>query len=213
MSDDQIIGLPRWLVDALAEYRIDPTFLACAHERLEEDFNGRIPPFDLGELKLSLLDAINAGLLDITEWKDDVCAAFTVADVIELDRIVHNRSAQSIYLGLTGQGGEAWADLRHARWEDYVQFDAISRDGDADEEKRVEINSRNKGKLAIISDNLDYMGYRLIGNVEWSTVSPWEATYWKTLPWAYSVKFRCSEFSTIRPQPEWFANTFRWHDR
>ena len=210
--DEQMIGLPRWLVECLVEYIEDLTVLAEAHETLEEYFNVHIQPFNLAALERSLLGAIDAGMVEITEWKGDVFSPLRFASEFELDRIIRTSSRQTVWLKLSSEGGNAWEDLRRARWADYVSS-GFTLDSDLEDGVgHLEAASQSKERLALLAENIESLGYRKLGEVEWSTTSPWEATYWKTLHFAYTVRVQCCEFAISRPWPQRIAEALRWHD-
>jgi hypothetical protein len=210
--DEQVAGLPRWLVEDIIEHMEDLTVLAESYETLEEYLNHHVPPFDLAALERSLLGAIDAGMVEITEWKGEFFSPLRFASEFELDRIIRTSSRQTVWLKLSSEGGNAWEDLRRARWADYVSS-YFTLDPELEEAVgHWEAASRSKERLALLAENIESLGYRKLGEVEWSTTSPWKATYWKTLPFAYTVRVQCCEFAMSQPWPQRIADALRWHD-
>ena len=210
--DPQVIGLPGWLADGFVEHIEDLTVLAEAHETLEEYFNVLIPPFDLAALERSLLGAIDAGMVEIGEWKGDVFSPLQFASELELDHVIRTSTRQTVWLKLTSEGGNFWADVRRARWADYLSsYFTLAPDLEAGV-GHWEAASQSKERLVLLAENIGYLGYQKLGELEWSTKFPWEATYWKTLPFAYTVRGQCCEFAMSQPWPHRIVEAFQWHD-
>jgi hypothetical protein len=210
--DEQVIGLPRWLVEAMIESIEDLTVLRETHGTLEEYLNDRVPPFDLAALERSLLGAIDAGMVEIGKWNGAVFLQVRFGSELELDHVIRTSRRQTVWLKLTSVGGNAWADARRVRWADYVSFYFTLAPDLEEGVGHWEAASQSKERLALLAENIESLGYRKLGEVEWSTTSPWEAIYWKTLPFAYKVRVQCSEFDMIQPWPQKITDALRWHD-
>jgi hypothetical protein len=210
MTSNPILGLPRWLIEALVECMLDVTVFASNHDFLETDFNQDIAEFDLRELERSLLRGVEDDVFEIVEVKGPATRPVKVADEAELDRLIHKSASQSIWLGLTAKGGGTWEALYNARWDKYIRY-RVERD-DLDDCLLI-VESMSRDRLATFCDNAQLLGYyRTTNDMEWTIISPWDVTYWKTFPSAHLVKFRCSESFGIAAPPKWLADMLRWHD-
>ena len=113
------------------------------------------------------------------------------------------------YYYLTPQGGTRWEAMAHPNWNQYYKY--ICKDYRPDEipEYEIEIASFSR---QLIEKLLSVSSYVLSevpipGTEIWDRIEPWQATYWKTLPKAYRVRYqaRQNNFIDVNTSPEWDA--------
>jgi hypothetical protein len=89
----------------------------------------------------------------------------------------------NIYYGLTAQGGARWEEYSNPDWDRY-----------ADEAWGID---PNEGEISATTRELveRHLSFQDIGNYRvcpgsevWDILSPWEATYWKTLPTGHRLR-------------------------
>jgi len=92
---------------------------------------------------------------------------------------------------LTPQGGEKWESVSKPKWEQYYiwtqGFDVI------DEGQLICANREIAEKLLASSHLFSYgncRNYIIPGTQVWEILTPWTATYWKTLPIGYYVCYQ-----------------------
>ena len=124
-------------------------------------------------------------------------------------------SSDLLYYGLTPQGGAEWERSANADWSRYL---AISSD-----ERRHEVGCSSRSLLdtymerarVFIEDDEAYDG-----SEDWTVLSPWNATYWKSLSQGHQVRFairmaRAHEQFAAPPGwdewwlPKWFDSPYR----
>jgi hypothetical protein len=94
--------------------------------------------------------------------------------------------AKEIAFGLTKQGGTQWESISRPDWNRFATV-------------RLANVNRNDSKGEIICSNRlsveNWLTPHLFGSVvegseTWDVLTPWQATYWKTLPEGHRVKYR-----------------------
>jgi hypothetical protein len=92
-------------------------------------------------------------------------------------------------IGLTQEGGAAWEALAHPRWGLYIRN--WTREVDADDvcgPWEAQMWSRTRERL-VEAIRVNWLGEPIGGTEEWQSLSPWRATYWKTLRHGWHVRF------------------------
>ncbi len=89
---------------------------------------------------------------------------------------------------LTPQGGERWARFSKANWDRYHSFE-----WDWHVEDLLEVAATTPEAAERVYRYVPVWNelHVLPETLNRSTLCPWAATYWKTLPVGYSVRFRC----------------------
>ena len=108
------------------------------------------------------------------------------------------------FYGLTQEGGAQWEAFAAPDWESYIKVDSQVPDGS--EYGIWEVICAAKGWLESYFKSM-YFHYPIemsLASVEWDYIAPWQATYWKQLDGAYSVRFQArdeSEAKNAEPSP------------
>ena len=86
-----------------------------------------------------------------------------------------------ICYGLTHAGASVWEGFAAPKWERFLDV-GISIPG--------EFIGATEWRIHRYFDLVHHIGIEIVpGTVAWDEVRPWEATYWKTLPVGYRVRF------------------------
>ncbi|MEG4322318.1 MULTISPECIES: hypothetical protein [unclassified Microcoleus] len=134
----------------------------------------------------------------------------------EIESAIHQRI--NLFYFLTSQGGEKWECVSHPNWNLYMTgCDGFL--GCADR-KLLE------AYLALyhLIDHGNTRAYIIPGTESWKILTPWQATYWKTLPIGYEVRYesRSVEFDeSAKRDPKlierekkannWYSSTRIWY--
>lgn len=95
--------------------------------------------------------------------------------------------------GLTEHGGALWERAVHAQWERYVYELYGSPLEPAPQPGEIITTSREQTERHL-SALRDYTGTIVLHHtVTWATLTPWQATYWKTLPMGVQARFLYDE--------------------
>ena len=114
------------------------------------------------------------------------------------------------YYYLTAQGSSRWEALADPNWYHYYTY--ICQDYQPGEvpEYQIEITSISRQLIEkLLSVSCYVLSEVPISETEnWSEIEPWQATYWKTLPKAYRVRYRARQNNYLiegNISPEWEA--------
>jgi hypothetical protein len=106
---------------------------------------------------------------------------------------IRSALAGKLYLsyGLTPRGGARWEAYSSPDWNRYIDAGYRSESGGG----AGEISA---GDRHLIEHNLELIAHvhkiSVLSNSErWDIITPWQATYWKTLPNAHRVRFRYTD--------------------
>ncbi len=170
----------RWLLDLVAELRY-PVELLTAPE-LEPAINRRAPKFSAEQWSERLSELRRRGWIELRRF-DDAPATITDEDLrAELSTRRHGLpDADTIYFGLTRDGGAEWESAARPDWNRYL-FSAAG-------EHEVEIACADEARLEKFLRS-PWLDWRPIGDERRDVLSPWQATYWKTLPLGH--RMRCA---------------------
>lgn len=137
-----------------------------------------------------------AALLQLLErmlWEGDIFVA-DEADRRELFTATQldagsGRDRNRFHYGLTEKGGAKWESWARPKWKRYV--DCHHRLSSGTSPERVEMLAEDRGWLESFRDlYFQEFGVQTISETEFlDQITPWPATYWKTLPSAW--RFRC----------------------
>jgi hypothetical protein len=89
----------------------------------------------------------------------------------------------NIYYGLTTQGGAKWEQYSNPNWDRYVD----SSLGIDPYEGEIIATTRELAEKHLWYPDEDCLIHS--GSEVWEVLSPWQATYWKTLPVGHRVRF------------------------
>ncbi|WP_019500749.1 hypothetical protein [Pseudanabaena sp. PCC 6802] len=110
---------------------------------------------------------------------------------------------------LTAQGGNQWETVSNPQWEQYFSWPLGIEPVN---EGEIVCGSREVGENLISMIHLLSPGNSRLevipGTVMWETLTPWEATYWKTLPIGYRIRYQFTysdveEYSTFEEDEGW----------
>jgi hypothetical protein len=170
----------------------------CLPDSVAQGFFGKpshgLPDDRLLALLLELMDRGDIVALD--ENRNRVRPA---AESIRLE--MRYRSPQErkrcLAYQLTDQGGARWESVARPDWARFVSV-SESTDGDGREET-IEVTAQRRDLVARYVD-LIYLRpqTRIAGSEEWQLIEPWQATYWKRLPFGHCLRFRWTPNSGIR---------------
>jgi hypothetical protein len=164
-----------WLLDLVVEARDRLNVLT--HPEIELITNKGTHGLHFEELAEMLYRLCQQG--DITTW----AGAREVQ--LSLAGIKAGLSGEAkIFYGLTAQGGDKWEQYSNPNWDRYVDmgFTIDPYEGEiiATTHELVEKSLSYQPAFANLIQN---------GSEAWDVLSPWQATYWKTLPIGHRVKF------------------------
>ncbi len=133
-------------------------------------------------------------------WEDSHLSVPTREEIVDLLAVV---GGPDVWYGLTAQGGARWEAVSAPDWERFSDcwwgdpdwWGAVS----ADHLRVEQYLSSAKVQSRIVP-----------GSELWEVVTPWQATYWKTLPIGHKVSFRITKPKRLMPWAEpaadWYKN-------
>lgn len=114
------------------------------------------------------------------------------------EHLVSDKGPDALFYALAPRGADEWEQCARPDWSRYI-FDAYDSGGEVSEGKRIDTielvgqRSRLAEAMTIIP------GYRwLPGSERWQDFSPWNVTYWKTLPQGAMVTFAADADLVVR---------------
>jgi hypothetical protein len=130
------------------------------------------------------------------------------------------------YYYLTPQGGERWEALASANWNQYYIYFCQDSRLDTIAQYECEIIGLDRQLIEqlfrlhcyLFNDEISIPGTEVLDLVE-----PWQATYWKTLPKAYRIRFQARENhlreanvsseweEASRQAYQWFSEIQKWY--
>jgi hypothetical protein len=199
-----------WLMEIMAEHMIPADFLM--RDNLEVLLNKQPHGLSQDELLATILELSRQGLVSFITRHDQTECQFSNTDQIRDALAEESRKGRSkTSLCLTSEGARVWEAFAAPEWDDFVhegyEFD------DSTGRVLVELICASRRQLQW------YLGssYPSLSPIDecrvwWSIIEPWQATYWKTLPKAHSVRFVGSDDRTEEPSliPQ-FVVPRRWH--
>ncbi|MCG9134202.1 hypothetical protein J5I95_21285 [Candidatus Poribacteria bacterium] len=103
--------------------------------------------------------------------------------------------------GLTAEGGAQWEAFAAPDWQSYIKVGSQVPDGS--ECGMWEVICADKGQLESHFKSI-YFHCPIemsLASVEWNYIAPWQATYWKQLEGAYSVRFQARDKNEEKAEP------------
>lgn len=209
-----------WFLDAVVEYKLPVRTLVSPN--LAEALNRPSHNLDPQSLCALLLQLVQQGYLVVYQCNpyEDKEIPFIPSrrDLEEeLNAPGSNRQTYLSY-GLSPLGGAQWEMLSSPRWDRFI---SASYGVDPYE---AEIIAKDRLLVQHYFELQHYIsssvGAILPESLEWDTLQPWEATYWKTLPKAYRLRFSYypyAEDTEVPVIPTWAWEQFRqmceWYQR
>jgi hypothetical protein len=128
---------------------------------------------------------------------------------------------KSSYYRLTAKGGAYWESLSQPDWNNYVKRGTVFKEWFDGEEEAGSIRSGSETycrSIEALSQSVASEAMHLyidvyIGQEEWSVVTPWEATYWKTFPQAHKVVYRRRDSTSLMHDIEAHAACYKEEKR
>jgi hypothetical protein len=147
----------------------------------------------------------------------------------EIDLALKQEAGKSLSYFLTEKGGELWEYYSYPQWDKY-RFWAGNR-------KRYTLRcSSYQLALKLLKNQhlLDFgcvYIFPVMDTVKWKFCTPWQPTYWKTLPYGYEIRYQVKIVNTNTEENEseeiiekrqqaekwneeienWYSNYFDWH--
>ncbi|QDT15192.1 hypothetical protein [Alienimonas californiensis] len=189
-----------WILNSLVEHSHSLCGYGYPDRYLWLLFNRQPHGLSEDELVLTLLGLFNAGWIegevdgetttpfvpDGTTIRAALQSEFDHSDP-DWPRLLH-AATPPIHLRLTSEGGAVWEAFAEPRWEDFI--DDFSDSNEPLENRTVRATRRDHGRQYLRCwaerDRFDPDA------VVWKPVSPFPATYWKTLPVGFEAQFRCA---------------------
>jgi hypothetical protein len=202
----------RWIVEVAVTLRQPLRTLLQPPEKVLHWFNrahhGRSPREIVVLLRRLLVD----GLIALSPGHDGVLRD----DEEELRRLidVEDRGPffRSTYYGLTPEGGAAWEAIAHPDWNRYIYESSGTDD--------TEVICADEARLEryAFSPFHQHNQKTVPGTVSRDRLEPWDATYWKQLPFGHRIRYRYE--STEEPcdltdvrSLEFFRDADHWFSR
>ena len=165
----------------------------------------------LHALHTSFIEGDLIALVEKDEERDEIF----VPTMEEVRAAFAHTADHYIYYGLTAQGGARWEHASAPRWDRFLD---TLRDL---EEGEITAGTRELAERYLASQA--YNGIEIVaGSEQWQELTPWPATYWKSVRTGYKVSFRYQEQTQEEREPEpawvkdllaeivgWYTNIWR----
>ena len=182
-----------WLLDLVVTFRYPLCVLT--HKETELLLNREGHGLSETELLGVLHRLFSDGLLIASRYTPDEAEVYFSPTMNEIKSGLNPREVgEEVDYGLTQEGGKIWEARSHPNWEKYLTG---SYGMDAGEIISMDTNLARK---ALLFETRWRQSWDLISNPLWDVLSPWEATYWKTLPLGHRVRFEGTHFSEEQEQ-------------
>lgn len=209
-----------WFLDAVVEYKLPIRTLVIPN--LAEALNRPSHDLDHHSLCAILLQLVQQDYLVIYQYKpnEDKEIPFIPSrrDLEEeLNAPESNRQTYLSY-GLSPLGGARWETLSSPRWDRFISasYGADPYEAEIIAQDRQLVQRYFELQRFISSS----VGTIMPESLQWDTLQPWEATYWKTLPKAYRIRFYYDPYvedAEVHSIPTWAWEQFRqmckWYQR
>ncbi len=199
-----------WLMEIMAEHMIPADFLT--RDDLDKLLDKQPHGLNQDEFLATIFELSRQGLVSFINRHDQTERQFSNTDQIRDALAEESRRGRSkTSLCLTSEGGCVWEAFAAPKWDRFVYEGYIFDEPTG--RVLVELICASRRRLQW------YLGssYPSLSPIDrsrlwWSTVEPWQATYWKTLPKAHSVRFVGSDDRKEEPPllPR-FVVTPRWY--
>lgn len=209
-----------WFLDAVVEYKLPIRTLA--RPNLAEVLNRPSHGLDSQSLCALLLQLVQQDYLVIYQYRprEDKEIPFMPSrrDLEqELNLLENNRQNYLIY-GLSPVGGAQWETLSSTRWDRYI---TASYGVDPYEAEMIAQDRQLVQRYFELQHYISSSAEAVVPeSLQWDTLRPWEATYWKTLPKASRLRFYYyphTEDMEVSATPAWaweqFCEMCEWYQR
>jgi hypothetical protein len=181
-----------WILEAAVECYIPFRLVDGPRQHLEQRFYKPWHHLDRKGLLDVFTSLIAARDITVHDWDGDDFTELNISRE-ELNREFDQPAAKigRVY-GLTAKGGARWERFAEADWNRYYQWETDPENEDYLEVSASTQETAERAFWYVLREHL----YRAEpGMITRRPVSPWEATYWKTLDHGFMVRTKCQEFS------------------
>ena len=209
-----------WFLDAVVEYQLPIRMLVAPN--LAEVLNRPSHDLDPQSICALLLQLVQQDYLVIyqCDYHEHRKVPFipSLRDLKEgLDTPKRNNQAYLSY-GLSPLGGAQWETLSSPRWDRFISASY------AIDPYEAEIIAQDRQLVQRYFEVQNYIssavGVVIPESLQWDAFHPWQATYWKTLPQAYRLRFFYSPYTEdieVPAIPTWaweqFCQLREWYQR
>ena len=199
-----------WLLEIMAEHMIPADFLM--RDDLDKLLDKQPHGLSQDELLATIFELSEQGLVSFINSHDQTERQFSNTDQIRDALAEESRRGRSkTSLCLTPDGARVWEAFAAPEWDRFVYEGYIFDESTGRVLVELICASRRRlqGHLGSSYPSLSPIDR---SRLWWSTIEPWQATYWKTLPKAHSVRFVGSDDRNEEPPllPK-FVVTPRWY--
>ncbi|NOJ95160.1 hypothetical protein HMI51_19750 [Corallococcus coralloides] len=172
-----------WFLDAVVELRENLAVLRSPD--IEVILNRRTHGLEARELAPMLASLCEAGLIRVKHSETDAL----VRTLPEIESALAVSSCKpgrysGFWYGLTPEGGAAWESLTRPDWNRYSTSSRRRR------EVCIQAGSREVAEAEFAWQSMEPSQVLVPGSEVWTVMRPWPATYWKTLPMGFQVRYR-----------------------
>lgn len=217
---------PNKTISKKAEYFI-LTHVVERYGNYEQDFAGVALNYNFSHIEIlnAVFSLFKKGYILAEIYGDGT----KVSDVeMTISQIQANLDGKlQCYYYLTFQGGAYWEALTHPNWNLYYIYNSREYSGDDMNEYECEMICSDRQLIEhFLSINcyLNVADIYIPGTEAWDVLEPWQATYWKTLPRGYRVRYHArrnnlTKDSDISPEKQaarnnaqqWFSENSEWY--
>lgn len=178
-----------WLLETVAEFGIPICWLA--YEDIEEALNKPGHGMERPLLVETMQKLFSEGLIVAHKFGQlNDCFNLTTKQIDSA--LNEKRNRKEHYYRLTTKGGEFWEAFASPNWQYFISGGyELPDDSDL---WLGDLTCMKKKHLETYFCSLSYYDYEVDqASIQWDTLKPWEATYWKELPTGHRVRFKCKE--------------------
>ncbi len=179
-----------WLLEAVAEFALPIRVLESP--RIGEALNKPGHGMSRSLLVETMRNLFEQGLIMAHRFGDwDNCLELS-PEQIEAALDEQDDIKQQHYYALTENGGRHWEAFARPDWNWYISagYDYLEDNESSSAELVCAAEDHLKSYLRLLRSH-EYDVDE--GSIQFDTVAPWKATYWKTLPLGHRVRFRCTK--------------------
>ncbi|AFE06859.1 hypothetical protein COCOR_06311 [Corallococcus coralloides DSM 2259] len=172
-----------WLLDAVVE--LSENLAVLRSPDLELITNRRTHGLEARELAPMLASLCEAGLIWVKHLETDALARTLpeIESALAVSSCTPGRYS-GFWYGLTPEGGAVWESLARPDWSRY------STGWSDGEEHFIEAGARELAEEEFARASSRPSRVLVPGSAVWTVMRPWSATYWKTMPVGFQVRYR-----------------------
>lgn len=206
-----------WLLDIVVTrpYPLDILMAANVEEVLNRTNSHHLPCHML----VNVLDQMfRQGYLQSMSWNSDLDIWEPMRNLIISRSVIEAALNEEIELmyGLTAQGGATWEAKLHPNWQKYRNEDVSCESSDI-----AEITAGSKEMIneymSLVFPSYLYPLVPIPESITNEQLSPWQATYWKSLPVGYRIRFNYQVIQTELAPSDTFLQRYglitQWYDK